>query len=279
MRIFKFVLFVACFFSAARFARSQTDGFTWAKVRSDLPFNSEWAVDAPPPAIFNQKFTYLAKGAQSFVFASEDGQYVLKFFRHHHMRAPWLIRSLPFAWAQKTVQKKESKLRKDFLSYKIATQEMPAETGIVYLHLNKTDHLKKTVTFVDKIGIAHEIALDGMEFMVQKRATLLYPAIAQLMEENRPEEAKQAIASLVQLLRKRCEKGIFDKDPDLNTNFGLADGIPIQIDVGRFRYDKGRASPAIYKDEIIRITDHFHQWLMMRYPMLDDYLREKLNEI
>ncbi len=279
MRIFKLALFVVCFFSAARFARGQTDGFTWAKVQSHLPFDPQWAVDGTPPDIFNQKFSYLGKGAQSFVFASEDGQYVLKFFRHHHMRAPWIIRSLPFAWAKKTTQKKESKLRKDFLSYKIATQEMPAETGIVYLHLNKTDHLKKTVTFIDKIGIAHEISLDGMEFMVQKRATLLYPAIAQLMEENHPEKAKQAIAALVHLLQKRCQKGIFDKDPDLNTNFGLADGMPIQIDVGRFRYDKDRTSPAVYKEEIIRITDHFHQWIMILYPMLDYYIREKIHEI
>lgn len=275
MRLLKLALFIVCFFGVARFVRGQTDGFTWAKVRSDLAFNAEWTTDRPVPTMLNQKFTYLGKGAQSFVFASEDGQYVLKFFRHHHMRAPGIIRILPFAWAQNKAQKKALKLRKDFLSYKIAFQELPEETGIVYLHLNKTDHLKKKVTFVDKIGIAHEINLDDMEFMVQKRAQLLYPAIAQLMDNHQESQAKQAIADLLDLLKKRCQKGIFDKDPDLNTNFGYVDGRPIQIDVGRFRYEKREG----YQEEIVRITDHFHQWLMVKYPALDDYLREKLHEI
>ncbi|MBS0616463.1 MAG: hypothetical protein JSR58_07935 [Verrucomicrobia bacterium] len=276
MRIIKLALFLVCFFSIARFVRGQTDGFTWAKVRSELPFHPEWAVDSSVPQIFDQKFHYLGKGAQSFVFASQDGKYVLKFFRHHHMRAPWIIRSLPFAWAQAKAQKKESKLKKDFLSYTIAFREMPEETGIIYLHLNKTDHLKKKVTFVDKLGTFHEVDLDGMEFMVQKRATLLYPSIAQLMEKGETEKAKGAIADLLELLQKRMRKGIFDKDPDLNTNFGYVGGKPIQIDVGRFRYDRDRP---FSKDEIIRITDHFHQWLMIQYPVLDDYLRERLNEI
>ena len=278
----KLLLFIVCFFSVARLCRGQTDGFTWEKVRSSLSYHPAWAVENPPVDnnIFNQRYTYLGKGAQSFVFASEDGQYVIKFFRHHHMRAPWIIRTLPYAWAKAQAEKRAAKVGKDFLSYKIAYESMPEETGLVYLHLNKTkDLFKKKVTFVDKIGIAHAINLDKMEFFVQKRATLLYPAIESLMDQEKPEEAKQAIAALVDLLHKRCQKGIFDKDPDLNTNFGYAEGRPIQIDVGRFKIDPQHASPEVYRQELVKITDNFHQWLMARYPMLDEFLKEKLREV
>jgi hypothetical protein len=50
-------------------------------------------------ALFNQRFHYLDKGNQSYVFKSEDNQYVLKFFHFERMRpsALWeYLETIPF---------------------------------------------------------------------------------------------------------------------------------------------------------------------------------------
>jgi hypothetical protein len=273
-----------------KFCTSKTDGFALYKICSSLSYCPEW--DANPSSfqedpdivnIFDQPFQYLAKGAQSYVFASSDGKTVIKFFRIYHLTPPlWLTAlSLPLPWQPYKVGKmleKRRELDKDFQSYKIAFQELKEETGLLYLHLNKTDHLKKRLTIYDKIGIAHKLDLDQMEFLVQKRATLVFPSIHQLVKTEGMDGAKEAISALVKLLARRCEKGIADKDPDLNTNFGFLHKIPVQIDIGRFRREKEHEYSKEDRDEIIRITDHFRQWLDQNYPPLSEHLLGEIQQ-
>lgn len=153
---------------------------------------------------------------------------------------------------------------------------MREETGLLFLHLNKTNHLKKTLTIYDRLNIAHQIDLDQVEFLVQKRADLVYPCIDTIAKREGLESAKGAISSLVQLLELRCQRGIFDKDPDLNTNFGFIGKQAVQIDIGRFRHDDRKISANAHRDEILRITDNFRQWLDQNHPSLSSHL---LNEI
>jgi hypothetical protein len=264
------LLFILSFYGVAKFCKLQTGSFTISRITSSLSFHPEW--ETPLEAdldILCQPYTYLAKGAQAFVFASQDGKYVIKFFRHHHMSAPFWIKALPFEQARRHVAKKEAKLQKDFASYKLAYDRFREETGLIFLHLNKTDHLKLKLDLVDKLGIHHPIDLDQYEFLVQRRADLLYPALEALSEE----QAKIALTNLVMLLKTRMEKGIFDKDPDLNTNFGLIGTTPIQIDFGRYK----KAASLVDKDEIVRITDNLHQWLMARAPKLDEWLKQEID--
>ena len=275
-----------------RFCHLQTDGFSRYKISSELPFHAEW--ETPPLAdeerhhlksLLNQPYDYLAKGAQSYVFLSRDGRYVLKFFRIYHLQPPiWVTH---FKWPsfleefrQDKILKKSQELHKDFLSYKIAYDELREETGIIFLHLNKTTSLNQTLTFYDKIGIKHEVDLDQMEFLVQKRAELVYPALEKIVKTEGAEGAKDALSQLVSLLCLRCAKGIRDKDPDLNTNFGFIGHRPLQIDVGRFRIEGEKGgSHSIDRDEIIRITDHLNQWLRRSYPELSQHLELIISQI
>jgi hypothetical protein len=272
--ILKIALFVVCFYGVARFCKKQTGSFTLSRISSQLKPESRWDTPPLPPhqladlhQILNQPYTYLNKGAQSFVFASQDGNYVIKFFQHHHMSTPlWL------QWRQKTVTKKHGKLCKDFDSYKLAFDILRQETGLLYLHLNKTNYLNKTLDLVDKLGIHHAVPLDQFEFLIQKRAKLVYPALQELMEQGQTENAKEALTNIVRFLAHRSQMGIFDKDPDLNSNFGLIGTEVIQIDIGRYK----RQKPHLDKDEITRITDNLHQWLMIKYPQLDAHLRNQI---
>jgi hypothetical protein len=275
-----------------RFCHQQTDGFSRYKISSNLAFNPKWETprlnsdeQKDLSKILSQPYRYLAKGAQSYVFLSDDGQYVLKFFRIYHLQPPFWVTHLSWPWFLQSykmdkILKKLDELHKDFASYKIAHDELKEETGIVYLHLNKTDYLKQTLTFYDKIGIKHQVALDQMEFLVQKRAELVYPALAKMVESEGLENAKDALSQLVSLLCLRCQKGIHDKDPDLNTNFGFIGHTPLQIDVGRFRIENGNLQERMVdRDEIIRITDNLNQWLRSRYPELSGHLETTIAQI
>lgn len=274
-----------------RFFHRQTDGFTQYKISSTLDFHPEW--ETPEPigqekeeliAILSQPYRYLAKGAQSYVFLSEDGNYVIKFFRIYHLRPPLWISHIkwPMTFQPYRLQKilqKDQELEKDFASYKIAYDYMKEETGLIYLHLNKTSFLNHTLTFYDKIGVIHHIDLDGMEFLVQKRAELVYPALANMVESKGETGAKEALTGLIDLLSLRCKKGIHDKDPDLNTNFGFIGQTPLQIDVGRFRIENVNKTDSVDRDEIILITDNLNQWLRARYPALSLHLEQTIKEI
>lgn len=283
---------ILCAVVAKQFCYKKTDGFALYKILSSLPFNPEWEPSSPPTSLeteellktLDQPFYYLAKGAQSYVFVSKDGQTVIKFFRLYHLRPPaWMMAlSFPIPLQPYKICKmveKRKELDNDFISYKIAFDEMKEETGLIYLHLNKTSHLNQHIRIYDKIGIAHELDLDKMEFLVQKKASLVYSSIDSLMKTQGQSAAEKAISALVELLVFRCKKGIFDKDPDLNTNFGFLGQHPVQIDIGRFRREAVCKTPKEYKDEIVRITDNLRQWLDGRYPILSEHLKSQIEKI
>ena len=264
------------FWGIGRFCKGKTEGFAVAKILRNSE-REERPVSPPPEEvrhIFQNPLTYLGRGVQSYVFASSDGKYVVKWIRHDRWKChPW-SRFLPKSISQNHVEKRKNRSIKDFTSYQIAQKELEKETGILYLHLGSSSFFHQKAVIIDKLGIRHTLNLDTMDFIVQKRAKLVFQALDDWVREDRLEKAKEGLSSLVQILRTRMEKGIYDKDPDLNTNFGFIDSQAIQIDVGRFR----KHTPCD-KAEIVRITDNLHQWLMVHSPELDLYLRKILDEI
>ncbi|SRR5581483_5180542 len=272
-----------------QFCYHKAAGFSLARIRSDLTFNPEWEPryncnEFPElPKVLNQPFYYLDKGAQAYVFASADGETVIKFFRMYRKTIPSWMKSVCFPqvlqpFKIKKIIDKQKGLHKDFRSYRIALEEMKEETGLLYLHLNKTSHLKQSLRIYDKRGVAHDLNADEMEFLIQKRAKLVYPALDALVNEEGMDAAKEAIAALVCLLRVRCQKGIFDKDPNISTNFGFLGRRPIQIDIGRFSQDI-RVKSAFYREEILRITDKLGKWLDRNHPDLSEHLLSEIQKI
>jgi hypothetical protein len=266
----------------------KTRGFALYKIHSSFVSNPLWEINPISASersfvkgVLNQPYRFLDKGAQSYVFLSEDGQYVIKFFKLHSLQPPWLLRvlRLPYhlqpLWVKKCVEKRMA-LMKTFASYKIAYEDLREQTGMLFLHLNKTRDLKQKIRIIDALGISHLLDLDSMEFLVQKRADLFYPQLKKLIEEKGIESGKEILSDLVDFLVKRNQKEIFDKDPDLATNFGFLDNRIVQIDVGRFRKDPERKNPSLYRDEILRITDQFNAWLKTHYPCLSEHLEREI---
>ena len=94
----KILVFLLCFACVERFCHKQTHGFQLHKIRSSLSFTPEWDVQPLPNSemqtvktALTQPYYYLDSGGQCYAFVSADGKYVLKFFKHHHMRQKSLL--------------------------------------------------------------------------------------------------------------------------------------------------------------------------------------------
>lgn len=272
IKILKYALVALAIFGICRFTHNETAGFRLSKIQQNTFAGHEAREGTPVREILSQPFTYLARGKQSFVFLSADGKIVLKLLSNHYQRRIQLLEFLPtFSWQQKQLNYFRHKLNLTEASYQLADAELRAETGVIFLHLHKTDQFKQAVTIIDKLGIKHEIDLDSTAFILQKSAMLAYPQLEAWIQARDLDAAKKGLASYVQLLKTRFEKGIADRDPLIRTNIGFREGQALFLDLGPF-------SKNISKDphtEVDKITASLRAWLRERDPSLALFLEEE----
>jgi hypothetical protein len=277
------------FLAVQKFCLKQTDSFTIASVLSSRPYDARWEARAltmeeqeETKRAIGQKYTYFGRGGQAYIFFSEDRNYVIKLFKQEKFQVPlWLkIVHVPYLldrYKAKKAFRRDDKLFRDFTSYKTAFEELHKETGLLYIHLNKTQLWNQQLKLVDRLGIEHLVDLDSLDFVVQRRAELVYDRIARLMRENKPEEAKKAISQVVALIVERCQKGFRDRDPNIRTNCGFIGEQAVKIDVGRFERNETMKKKENIRSDLIRITLPFKIWLQEEYPELAAYLEAQLN--
>lgn len=268
-----------------------TAGFSIDNITSDFAFQPQWEVrpllaseKAELAKALDQPFYYLGKGCQSYVFASEDGQYVIKFFKYQRYRLqPWLAYFPPLPalvkYRQEKLERKWKKLDGFVQSWKVAFENLKEETGLLFVHLNKTDQLKNQVTIYDKIGQKHLVDLDKMEFCVQRRAQLLCETLLDYKYKGDLAGAKQLIHQLLNLVLSEYSRGLADNDHALMQNTGVAQGRPVHIDVGQFVFNEAVKQPAIFHQELFTKTYKFKLWLRDHYPELGEYLEMELRQI
>jgi len=226
----------------------------------------------------DQNYTYFGCGGQAYVFFSADGKYALKFFKQRHFREPTHLNYIPFIKKYRDLKyaKKKKKVQGEYGSYKLGFEALPEETALVYIHLNKTSHLKKNITYVDTFKMEHKIDLDKTDFILQRRAELVHDKISQQMAAGDLAGAKHTISSLVDLIVIRCKKGYADKDPKIVTNCGILKDKAIKIDVGRFAIDPRMKKPLFYKPELLRLVRPLRSWLAQEHPSLTEHLDQEI---
>ena len=82
-----------------------------------------------------------------------------------------------------------------FASYKDAYEFLRNETGLIYIHFNKTREFKSRVRLVDSKGKHHFVNLDGTEFVVQKNAVRIYDHLKELHSHSEEERLRASIRS------------------------------------------------------------------------------------
>lgn len=275
--------------TSIRFCTWQMGGFELYKIASNPSFDPRWEV-APLAsheqerlnAVLEQPFYFLGKGGQCYAFINQDSGTVLKLFKQHHMRVLEKIEGVPLPkffdnYRKKMLEEKKHRTRQFlFNSCTIAHEMFKTSTGLLYLHLNKTEHLKKKLTLIDRLGIAHQIDLDATQFVLQKKAERVYAKFKQLKAENNLEAAKTCLDSLLTLLLNQAKLGIKNRDLNLRSNFGFVGMQAIEIDLGSYTIDETLKLPSHYKAALEQNTRQLKRWIKKRYPELDAYFEQRL---
>jgi len=286
-----FSLFILLLYGLGRLYFHLTAGFTIGNISSDFAYQPDWQTRALTNSENNelkmaleQPYEYLSKGCQSYVFLSQDGKYVIKFFKYQRFRLqPWLVYFPPLpAFDRYREEKKEKKwqiLNFFIKSWKVAFDNLKAETGLIYVHLNKTDHLNKKLIIQDKLGIKHRLNLDQMEFCIQQRAEMLCDVLMEYKIKADDSSARLLIDNLIALIVSEYERGLADNDHALMQNTGVVQGRPIHIDVGQFIMNEEIKNPIKYHQELFTKTYKFKKWLAQNYEEMSHHLEMRLEEM
>jgi len=229
--IFLILILVAGVFLVQNISRAE--GFSEDKISSKLPVYPEWTIPVPAEqqqikTILGSRFTFLGEGAQAFAFESADGKYVLKFFKMRRFSPSTADYLCPHV-----VRRRLKNLRWVFNGYKTAYDHFQKDTGVVFIHLAKTDYLKQSALIVDDKGMEHRIDLDKTEFVLQEKAELLFERLAKLYQAGDRQGAQSSIAAVLQLVQRRIDQGYADRDKGVTNNYGFVGDRPIQLDIGR----------------------------------------------
>lgn len=284
-KIFYLVIAAFLFYSTEKFCHKQTDGFQTVKIISDIPYSLEWETgsiaskdSSKLQELFSQPFHYLDSGGQSYAFLSQDEKVVLKLFKMHHLRQyPWLYRThLPGLLDSYRIQfllYQKQKLQRAFSSSTIAYNALKEETGLLYLNLNvpRADFATLRIKLIDKLGIAHELDLCHIPFVLQYRADNAFKTLRVHLGHKDIPAAKQVIKEIIDCLKARYQKGIKDLDPALRRNIGLIKDRAIAIDIGAFFQTDVPMSQEEMKQELTDDTRRMRKWLKKRSLELTAY--------
>ncbi|NGX38164.1 MAG: hypothetical protein K1000chlam2_01336 [Chlamydiae bacterium] len=224
-------------------------------------------------SILGQRFHFLGHGKQMMAFESEDGCYVLKLFnpmrplkKNWHTKWKYWKRYSSIKWISREWFQKKARLKKLFVRHQMAYEFLREETGLIFAHLSPSKRICYFVHVTDHHGRIHVLALENTPFIIQEKAILVPRYLNNLVKTNRLEEANAAVIRLEKLLEKRISVGITDRIQTMENNYGFVGEKPIQIDIGRIRFN-----PELIKnpeEERLRILGNLNSWLTENYPHL-----------
>lgn len=197
--------------------------------------NPAWEIERPSiqeqqnlSKVFSQSYHFLSAGYQAYAFESEDGKYILKFFRMNHL----VPRTLHYLRPKK-VAKRKGQLDNLFDGYKAVYDRFKEGAGLLFIHLNKSNYLNTTLRVKDRKNVEHEIELDKVAFVVQEKAEVLENRLHRLKNENKLEELEATAKAFLVLVQQRIDAGLTDDDLGIIKNYGFIGDRPIHFDVGR----------------------------------------------
>lgn len=278
-KIALFILSAAIFlFCIARLYYGLTDDFSLQNI--SYPEATAGLYPSPSPSnrdkeklftILNQKFYYLGKGAQSYVFASSDGQFVLKFFKFKHLKPNWLMYLLPPVspfkeWKARYLARKKRKFMSVFRGYELAYTKDKEEAGLVYLQLAPHQGWGITTILVDKIGFEKPIDAGAYVFLIQKRGEPLRKHLDGILKQGDLEKARERIQALLEMYVKEYKKGLYDLDHGLMQNTGFIGDQPFHLDAGKLTEEPEMQNPLVYKQDLEWVIWKIREWLVKHHP-------------
>lgn len=265
--------------------------FSLGQIINQFPHNPDWEVQVPPETVefvnmlTQQPFYWLGKGFQATAFVSEDGDYVIKFFHQSRLR-PETFSQNPFGYMfskdfHEKMDERQAHRNEIFTSSKMAYEEFPEESGILYVHLNRTDDMIKGIKLYDSSRQAYRFRGDEASFIVQKKADYVLPTIKALMANGQVEQAQARLDQIFDLLLSLAQKGFLDGDTALmrNNNIGFVADRAVYIDTGHItRHENVNLHDRMRYEFTVRLAP-LHDWLKVRYPELAAYYVKRQQEM
>jgi hypothetical protein len=266
-------LFCLAFNSLEHFCHKETDGFSLSRIQFNEEKPETASADPSILPLLNQPYRYFGRGNQSYVFISEDGQYILKFFKYVHHAAPVWTAKVPLLnkfkpFSLRKIKKIAWKRNRDFQGYRLAFEQFREETGLLCIHLHASEKEYPVISIRDKFNIAHSLDLNQTPFVLQKRAVPAYTQFSSWIKNGEIEKARQGIDRLFHLCRQRLAKNIEDDDTNFYSNCGFIGETPILIDPGHFI-----ANPSLSPEaELKSVTLQLKKWFARNHPPLVPYV-------
>lgn len=215
--------------------------------------------------ILNQNFEYLGEGGQAYAYLSQDGQYVLKFFKRKHLKPKWY--------------RKKGKLLRDVIAgYELAYNVDREGSGLIYVHLNSRNVINKTLVLQDRLAISHTINLDEIPFVIQKKATPFNEVLNDYLSNGNIRMAKLRIRQILDLYARHFHQGIDNHGSGVIHNNGFVGDIPIFIDLGKFSGDPKLLEPQVFKKRIEKVASIIMAWIKKQYPEHHAELEKDIQE-
>lgn len=281
------VLSLACsvliFIGIYYFCESQTQGFRLQEILSDIPNHPRWETkplssedQKTVEAKLKQTFRYLGSGEQSHAFLGEDQKTVLKFFRHNDLSMLKILKRFPGykRWLWHVIKQYDPCVAFD--SCKFAYDDLGEQTGLFFVHINKTENRFNKVVVRDNIGITHTVDLDKTEFMVQEYCELAVSRIDACMKRKDVSNAARAIKALFTAVKDWSRQGIHIDNPGLKRNIGFCGDKVIMLDVGSLKKDETFKTQGQIKKEVKRVMRVLGHWIYKHHPELSPYFEQEL---
>jgi hypothetical protein len=281
IRVIALVLFL-CF--TIKSYQIITDGFRIDKIKFE-PYLEKISVENnfhEVEDLLNQKFKYLSKGCQTYVFKSVDEKYVLKFIRYQRYK--------PYVWVKtfknkyflnnyytKLKNQKDKLFMQSIESYHIAYDSLKDETKTLYIHLNKTKNLNKKIILIDRLNQKFEINLDDYGFILQKKADSLVKHLKNnLKDENHLKEITKSFLNLTDSIYK---KGFINSDYNCIKNSGIIENEIIFTDLGSFKKRNNLNEKEIYRNEMIKFMKYYKKFTNRYSPNITNFLIVEIDKL
>ena len=233
--------------------------------------------------IFSQKYKYWDKGCQVYVFQSEDQKYVIKFLRYNRYKPRfWMVlgKEIPFLRKKidSIIEIKKSRLINNLNSYYMSYFDLRDQTETIYVHLDKTKHLNKSLVIENYFGNKKKVNLDDCHFIVQKKAENYKKKLLELYREEKIEEIKKLFKGYFETVQNRCLKGISNCDHSgYIRNMGIIENKVIEIDIGGYRKNENRDK--LLECEYRSFRNHLKRWVSNSMPKLTRSVDEIADEV
>lgn len=260
--------------------------FSLQFIQSDFPQRTDWDARLSEDhdrffyVVSQQSLRWISKGSVSFVFSTSDNKYVVKFINISRFKAPGDHGRIGNSEKHKK-SRKDAKMEDTFQSARISFDELQEETGVVYVHLNRTKDKIHGLKLIDSYAQSQRVCGDDTCFIMQRQAKPVLKVLTDLMDKGEMELACTRVDQIFNLLISLARKGYVDGDDRLipNNNIGFTDDRAIYIDTFHF-------FPAKHLDLMQRMQYECQQrllplerWLKLNYPELAAYYVQKRNDV